>query len=219
MDIKVDQNTVVVFDLDDTLYNEIEYLKSAYRCIAQNIAQDSWAKLYAHMFSLYRTGENVFDFLIKEHSCDKNELLNLYRYHKPSIHTFPGVLELFQKIKQKDGKVAVITDGRSKTQRNKINSLGIETLVDHIVISEEIGSEKPNKNNFLAVENVFNRSTHYYIADNVRKDFEGPQSLGWQCILLADNGLNIHKNKNLEQKIIEYELDVILDLSDLRIIT
>lgn len=218
MDIKVDQNTVVVFDLDDTLYNEIEYLKSAYRHIAQNIDEDSWPKLYTLMFSLYRTGNNVFDYLVQQHSCNKDVLLELYRNHQPSIQPFPGVLEFFRNIRRCNGKIAIVTDGRSRTQRNKIQSLGIGSLVDHVVISEELGTEKPDKNNFLAVEKQFNRSKYFYVADNVRKDFDAPRSLGWQGILITDNGLNIHTSSDLADKIDALNLGVILSIEDIRVV-
>ena len=39
MDIKIDTSTALVFDLDDTLYNEIEYLKSAYWYICSELTE------------------------------------------------------------------------------------------------------------------------------------------------------------------------------------
>ena len=50
MTISINKNTVIAFDLDDTLYNEIEYLKSAYRLIAKNLDSDNSIELYAFMF-------------------------------------------------------------------------------------------------------------------------------------------------------------------------
>lgn len=218
MDIKVNKDTVVVFDLDDTLYNEIDFLKSAYRNIAQNITPESWRKLFAQMFAMYRSGENVFEFLIQKFHCSQQELLKGYRFHDPDITPFPGVIDLFQKIKDHQGKIAIVTDGRSITQRNKIKALGLESLVDLQIISEEIGSEKPNPKNFLAVTEYFNKSTYFYIADNVRKDFDAPKSLGWGCVLVTDNGLNIHVNQNVQEKINDLNLDVLLHISELRVI-
>ena len=61
MDIKVNNNTVIVFDLDDTLYNELDYLKSAYQHIAQQLEPKDWKSLYVLMLSFYRCKKNVFD--------------------------------------------------------------------------------------------------------------------------------------------------------------
>jgi len=192
MDIKVSHNTVIVFDLDDTLYNEIDYLKSAYKSIAIFLEPNHWKPLYSKMFALYRCKMNVFEFLANTYGVEKDNLLDMYRNHNPDIQLFDGVLELFEAIKSKNGKIGLLTDGRSKTQRAKIKSLGIENYIDKIIISEEIGSEKPNVANFKAIENVLPAIEYYYFADNLIKDFITAKTLNWKTIALVDNGKNIH---------------------------
>jgi len=194
MDIKVNSNTAIVFDLDDTLYNEVEFLKSAFKDIAINIDEHNWPKTYSMMFSLHRSKKNVFDILNKEFKIPKDDLIKIYRNHIPNIKAFPGVFDFLNNIKIKNGFIGIITDGRKITQTNKISSLGIEKFVDALVISEVIGSEKPNINNFEAIQNTFNVDNYLYIADNFRKDFISPKLLGWKTLALIDNGLNIHHN-------------------------
>lgn len=195
MDIKVDANTVVCFDLDDTLYNEIDYLKSAYRQIAMTLAKENWKILYGKMFSLYRSKKDVFTYLINVYPTTSKEiLLNDYRNHVPSINLFPGVRSIFDKIKKQGGKLAIITDGRSETQRNKLHSLGIMPVLDKVVISGEIGTEKPNEANFKVIEAAFKNHTYYYIGDNFKKDFLAPNKRNWISMGLLDNGRNIHNN-------------------------
>ena len=192
MDIKVDHNTILVFDLDDTLYNELDYLKSAYRSIASYLETDNWKPLYAKMISLYRSQINVFDKLSEQYNVDSDILLEMYRNHEPSITLFDGALDLLKAIKSKNGKIGIISDGRSKTQRAKLKSLGVLDYADSIVISEEIGSEKPSLDNFKSIEKVLPGIHYYYVADNLKKDFIAPKILGWKSIALIDNGLNIH---------------------------
>ncbi|MEM9143332.1 MAG: hypothetical protein AAGA86_10125 [Bacteroidota bacterium] len=74
----------------------------------------------------------------------------------------------------------------------KINALGLSGIVDTIVVSEEIGSEKPDERNFKVIEHTFPNYNYVYIADNLRKDFISPNQLGWNSIGLIDNGLNMH---------------------------
>ncbi|MBU2930117.1 HAD family hydrolase [Winogradskyella psychrotolerans] len=192
MDIKVDTNTVVVFDLDDTLYNELDFLKSAYRSIAEFLDLDNWKPLYSKMFSLYRCKINVFKTLAESHNIELSVLVDLYRNHQPEIQLFEGVLDIFEAIKSKGGYIAIITDGRSKTQRAKLKSLGILNYLDFIVISEESGKEKPDSANFKAIEQALSGVQYYYIADNLKKDFIAPNTLGWKSVALIDNGKNIH---------------------------
>lgn len=192
MDIRVDAKTVIVFDLDDTLYNEMDYLKSAYQAIAKNLDPKNWRPLFARMYSLFRSKEDVFHFLSQQYNTDKSELLETYRAHTPKLALFPGAWEVMQQIKTKKGKIGIITDGRKSTQRIKLKALGLQDIVDKIIISEEIGSEKPNEKNYLAIEEAFESGNYLYIADNLRKDFITPNKLGWRTVGLVDNGLNMH---------------------------
>ncbi len=192
MDIRVDQHTAIAFDLDDTLYNEIEFLKSAYASIARELDPDNWRALYILMFSLYRSKLDVFDIIGRKYKADKEALIQKYRHHRPDIQLFEGALEVIRQIKNKKGRIAIITDGRKVTQMNKIHALGLADLVDEIVISEAIGTEKPHEKNFKVLHEALNLDVYYYIADNLKKDFITPRSLGWQTIGIVDNGLNIH---------------------------
>lgn len=192
MDIKVDSRTVIVFDLDDTLYNEMEYLRSAYIHIAKKMDPENWQLLFARMYSLFRSKEDVFEFVSAKYSADKIGLIKDYRAHVPDLHLFDGVLAVMQQIKMKRGNIGIITDGRSTTQRVKLKSLQILGLIDKIVISEEIGSEKPDEKNYRAIEEVFKDCNYLYFADNLRKDFVTPNKRGWKTVGLVDNGLNMH---------------------------
>ncbi|WP_430967144.1 HAD family hydrolase [Spongiimicrobium sp. 2-473A-2-J] len=194
MDIKVDEHTVIVFDLDDTLYNEIDFLRSAYRDIAKYLEPVQWKRLYVLMFSLYRDKQDVFEVLAAKYNMDKKNLIMRYREHEPDIKLFPDVMEKLTQIRDKNGFIAIVTDGRKKTQMLKIKALGISKIVDRVVISEEVGSEKPSIANFKIIEDEFKKSTYYYIADNLGKDFVTPNARGWKTIGLIDNGLNIHNN-------------------------
>lgn len=218
MDIQVDRGTVIVFDLDDTLYNELDYLKSAYRSIALALEPNNWKSLYSRMFALYRSNKNVFEILAKAYSTDIHTLIDMYRNHQPKIQLFDGVIDVFDAIKSKNGKIGMVTDGRSRTQRAKITSLGITDYLDNIVISEEIGSEKPSLSNFKAIEIALPGNSYYYIADNLIKDFIAPNTLGWKTVALMDNGMNIHfdRPEHLDAKAMPQEF--IFDFGDLTII-
>ena len=194
MDIKIDENTVIVFDLDDTLYNELDYLKSAYIEISKELKPNNWEQLYARLFSIYRNKQDVFEFISSTFQLDKKELIRKYRNHIPNINPFDGVIETLRKIKDSKGKLAIITDGRSITQRNKLKKLGLLSYFDYVIISEEIGTEKPNESNYKKIEDHFNLETYFYIADNFKKDFIAPKKLGWKTIALLDNGMNIHSH-------------------------
>ena len=181
----------LVLDLDDTLYSEISYLHSAYRFIAAKISAEPEV-LSAHMLQQYYAGENVFEQLVHGYGVDKTTLLDWYRFHQPDISLYPAVLETLNSYKA-DYQYAVITDGRSKTQRNKLHALGLMPYLNSIVISEEIGSEKPSAANYEKVMQDLQCEHYIYVGDNLKKDFITPKEMGWTTICLKDQGSNIHK--------------------------
>ncbi|MDO7171350.1 HAD family hydrolase [Mariniflexile sp. AS56] len=191
---------VVVFDLDDTLYKEIDFLKSAYREIANYLGSRFGVladKLYEAMLADYHAGLNVFESLIKKQEFQNitvQDLLGMYRHHVPSICLTPEYENVLKHLKKEVFKVGLITDGRSIQQRNKLLALGLSDYFDGVIISEEFGSEKPNVKNYQYFVNTYGaEKTYIYIGDNTRKDFSSPRLLGWKTICLLDSGTNIHK--------------------------
>ncbi len=218
MTIKVNTDTAIVFDLDDTLYYELDYLISAYREIALFLDKENAKMLFAKMFSMYRNQLDVFGFLTTEYGVEKTILIEMYRNHYPQIQLSKGVLEVFQRIKAKQGKIGVLTDGRSITQRNKIKALGIENDIDFISISEEVGAEKPNEKPFKNMMTQLQADTYYYIGDNLKKDFIMPNQLNWNSVYVVDNGKNIHINSYLHQDKKHLPKEIIFSFDEIEIV-
>lgn len=184
----------VIFDLDDTLVCEIDYLKSAYRAIASLVVSEAVAteRLYKQMICEYQEGRNAFEYVAKYFPhFSMEQLLQVYRNHFPVISLNEGAQEVLVFCKAQGFKIGLITDGRSVTQRNKLRALGIEALFDKIVISEEFGRSKPDLRNY----EVFTEKdikAYCYIGDNPAKDFIAPNILGWTSYCLLNKGWNIH---------------------------
>ena len=199
---------VVCFDLDDTLYKEVEYLKSAYKDIAQYAAEHCTgcsdapvilaAKAFDAMFTAYLEGENAFERLnsFLGISLPFGKYLQIYRGHKPCISLSDDVVSTLDALKISGYVIGLITDGRSLQQRNKIDSLGLQRWIraEDMVISEEFGHEKPCLDNYKLFETRFPECEEFvYVGDNPAKDFIAPNILGWRTICLKDDGRNIHR--------------------------
>lgn len=202
MTIKVDSKSFIVFDLDDTLYSEIDFLTSAYREIVCTLNPGDKDLIINEMCSLYNRGGNPFEYLIQrlpKHNLTIEKLLSLYRNHLPDIPLRPGALDLLKMIKVKGGKIGIITNGRSITQRNKIKSLKISPYIDELVISEERGFAKPDENIYALISEKYPSHTFYYFGDNNEIDFLAPKKLKWYCVGLKDYR-NIHKTKEISNE-------------------
>ena len=199
---------VVCFDLDDTLYKEIDYLKSAYREIANYAAEYCHGcsapvlvlahKAYEVMLAAYREGGNAFEALNRFSGLNlpASDYLYIYRNHKPKIALSEDVVRMLDTLKVKGVRMGLITDGRSVQQRNKIEALGLSRWIDDedMVISEEFGSEKPALANYTYFMERYPECQDFtYVGDNPRKDFIAPNTLGWLTVCLKDDGRNIHR--------------------------
>lgn len=194
MELKLNPDSVVVFDLDDTLYKEIDYVSSAYRAISQRLMIKTGKDISSEMFSMYGDGLDVFSEIKAKYDFSESieELVKTYRFHAPTIDVNPDAMCLIKNLKELNLKLGLLTDGRSISQRNKLAAMGISSLFDEILISEEFGSEKPCEDNYLFFQNKFSANDCLYIGDNFSKDFVTPNRLGWKTIGLIDDGRNIH---------------------------
>ena len=193
----INNNTHIVFDLDDTLYKEIDFVKSAYIYINSYINLRFNLDLSNSIKKCLDGEVNFFDLinskLHPDHSFPIEKYLELYRFHYPKISFSHDTTVFLNKILSHNIDFSIITDGRSVSQRNKIKALGLYDLVKNIIISEETGFEKPYLNNFKLLERIYPDKKLVYIADITSKDFLAPNLLNWNTICLLDNGENIHR--------------------------
>ena len=194
----------MVFDLDDTLYKERGYLLSAYREIAAKMeSRYGLEGIFDRMHKWWQEGENVFQRLIDMYTLDLtiDDLLAIYRSHVPAIRLDEETKCLLDRLHQ-HAVLGLITDGRSLTQRHKVEALGLTAYMDDadILISEETGFEKPSEEPFRHFMARYPSCTYYYIGDNHTKDFVAPNHLGWTSICLLDDGRNIHKESGVRSQ-------------------
>ena len=179
----------VIFDLDDTLYSEKEYVRSGYGKIAavipevENAAEKLW--------SLFEEKKPAIDELLKKENIQSEEVkkacLHAYRYQTPDIHLYEGVTEMLSAFRAEGLKLGIITDGRPEGQRAKLQVLGLETMVDEIIVTDEFGGPEFRKPNPKAFETMKERlGVEYaemcYVGDNTKKDFIAPEELGMRSI-------------------------------------
>ena len=198
-------NILIAFDLDDTLYKEIDFVRSAFYYISRYLnSKYPVEQKYAYnvLYSAFENKENPFDklFSILENanitiSENITGLVDIYRNHPPAIELDIETYEILSRLKSCGYILALVTDGRSITQRNKITALGLDRFFENhnIIISDEFGSEKTNISNFKYFNDRYPFTKKmFYIGDNPKKDFFNPAKLGWKTICLKDNGTNIH---------------------------
>lgn len=195
---------LVCFDLDDTLYPEMGYLRAAYNAIALHLHKETQVEknvIYAQMMDSYLAKKSAFHNICSVLATKETpeSLLQMYRTLKPSIVLHHDTIEVLNALKRKNISMGIITDGRSVTQNNKIEALELNKWIEKkcVVISEEFGSEKPSLANYTYFDMLFPDYKKVYVGDNIKKDFVTPNQLGWLTVCLANQGENIH-SQNIE---------------------
>lgn len=192
----------VLFDLDNTLYPEEEFVTSGFRAVAdclaeyKNLDAETLQKRMLHL--LHAQGRRrVFNTLLAELNLDSpvwlRTLLLVYRSHRPAISLFPGVAAALVAVKNRGLRLGLVTDGAASVQRRKIAALDLDRHMDVIVCTDELGAgcAKPSTVPFevaLTLLGVASNETAY-LADDISKDFAGPNRLGIRSVQVRPSGL------------------------------
>tara|TARA_B100000674_G_C37746244_1_gene871266 strand:+ start:166 stop:837 length:672 start_codon:yes stop_codon:yes gene_type:complete len=196
-----DPDWVIVFDLDDTLISEFEYQRSGIAAVESYIVS---------VFGVDFDGciQAAFDSGVKDlwgWTCQrlglpadvKQSFLWVYRLHSPNLKLVDGVEELLSMLRAHGAHLAVLSDGRSVTQRLKLRSVGLAYMPAYI--SEDYGSLKPCRRRFLAIEERWPHSKYVYIGDNPEKDFKAPVDMEWFTIGASWVRSRVHQSFDLEK--------------------
>jgi putative hydrolase of the HAD superfamily len=216
----------LIFDLDDTLYPERDFIAGGYRVVAQHIAgrhalscDDIFSAMMATLNSLGR--RKVFSALLVQFpniSIPLAELVEVYRRHNPAINLFPGYHALLRDLAARY-RLGIITDGLPYVQKRKVSALGLDGIVDKIIYSWEYGSErgKPHPLSFsLMLESLqVDPQSALFIGDNPNKDGMGAHTVGMKYAQIqpmahsAPQGATPYAER---QELTEFVLDSMLQL-------
>lgn len=186
--------SVIIFDLDDTLYPEREFQLSGFRAVDRWLASSQNINgFYNHAAKQFEQGtrRNVFDRALNQMRVTYNRALidrmvDEFRRHQPIIELYEDAEWALQQVGNMGYRSGLITDGHARTQANKIKALGLETRLDLIIATDELGSEhwKPHPLAFQMVMQRFGCQPDecVYIGDNPSKDFIAAKELGWSTV-------------------------------------
>jgi putative hydrolase of the HAD superfamily len=184
---------VIVFDLDDTLYLERDFVRSGF------VAVEGWISdnfgvcgFFERAWTLFEHGRrgDIFDRVLSALSIQSNpdlirHLVDIYRRHVPQIRLASDAEEALAAVCPRC-RTALLTDGPGSTQARKVEALGLIGRLRPIVYTDDFGRGmwKPHPRGFVAIQDEFGLPAHefVYVADNPIKDFVTPRRLGWKTV-------------------------------------
>ncbi|MHC4735749.1 MAG: HAD family hydrolase [Planctomycetota bacterium] len=221
--------TTVVFDLDDTLYDEVEYCKSGFASVSEFLADlpqmPPAESLFDAFWKQFNAGNHTktFNAALNELGIgydDKliRQLIKVYRNHEPKITLPQESREVLSELGPKF-TLALLTDGFLPSQQLKVQALEIEQYFKCIIYTEQLGREfwKPSPVGFEKLMETLNVKSQSmaYVADNQMKDFIAPNRLGFATIQII-RLLRLHSESSQEpDSAAQYTIRQISQLSPL----
>ena len=135
----------------------------------------------------------------------RNDLLNLYKVLSP----FSEVKETLNKLKKKDFKLAILSNGTPSLLGDLVKNNNLENIFDDIFSIEEVGIFKPDSKVYELPVNKYNikKDEILFLSANTW-DVSGGGNYGY-------NSVWVNRNKNIFDNLDYQPLDEIHDLSEL----
>jgi putative hydrolase of the HAD superfamily len=190
----------IVFDLDDTLDPERDYVRSGFAAVAawcESRLGIPEAEARADLQALFDRGVRgtTFDEWLRARQVPSEpwraQLVDVYREHSPELRCFPGVRERLLALRERH-RLGLVSDGLLSVQRRKLAALGLEGCFDAVVFSDEWGRDawKPSPWPFrIVLERLgVDAARAVYVADNATKDFLGARRVGMGTVWVRRGG-------------------------------
>ena len=135
----------------------------------------------------------------------RNDLLDLYKVLSP----FSEVKETLNKLKKKDFKLAILSNGTPSLLENLVKNNNLENIFDDIFSVEEVEIFKPDSKVYELPVNKYNikKDEILFLSANTW-DVSGGGNYGY-------NSVWVNRNKNIFDNLDYQPLDEIHDLSEL----
>ena len=219
---------IICFDLDDTLYPEIDFVYSGLYAVSSYLSsevfKDSQTQaLYKRLKEIFLTQGRgkVFNTLLAEEGIYSVKLvkkcLSVYRRHLPDIQLSPSVELLLLSLSKTYGGLYLVTDGNLLVQRNKIKALGLNKYFAQCIPTHQYGKKyaKPSLHAFERIRHKEGVSFNdlVYIGDNPNKDFVSLNKVGALTIRINQGMfMNAIVDQGYEAKHIVNSLEEILKI-------
>ncbi len=215
----------VIFDLDNVLYDEKDYVYAAFHNIAQFLSgrcrfseNEVYCKLVCDFEKKGSLYPRLFDDLLSDLDLDQNlvpEILRLYAAVDSKLELFPEAARVLWGLRDLGLKLALVTNAGAQIQRNKVRLLGIEKFFDAVVYARETpsGKDKPYPEAYtVALQKLGADAVEAVcVGDNPHTDFWGAKQLGMRTVrLLWGEFKDVHLSEEFEAEIVVRYLSEVL---------
>ena len=189
----------VIFDLDDTLYLQDQFVLSGFKAAAQHLEKltdISRQRTLEILVQAFRSGARgrELQFLMVKLSLPNTfipVLLEVIRSHRPQLALPTTSAQALDALRGR-WRLGIVTNGPPDMQARKVSALGLAPLVDTVVYAHEIGTGagKPDPAPFLEAAGRLGVpvSRTVFVGDNQETDVVGAAGVGMRTIRVDPSG-------------------------------
>lgn len=184
----------VFFDLDDTLFDQTQWLDGAWEAVvaAADLDGPLRAALLGELRSISAKGSDqgrIIDRALQAvglADMDASKLVDAFRSYSPErLAPYPGATDGITALRR-HVPVGLVTDGHPKIQQAKLDALGLAEHFDAVVFSDFYGREhrKPDPLPFKVALSRLGASAKrsVFVGDRPDKDMVGAAGVGMHCV-------------------------------------
>lgn len=187
------------FALEKKLNTDFETFLASYK--KTNL--ELWSSYYKRLITKHDMRDNRFNKVFKQFgydNYDENLVITKHYLSRGPTGTFlkEGCTETLDYLKEKY-KLHIITNGFSESQHIKINSSGLKSYFETVIISDEHQLIKPEEKIFRLAEKLSGAAKHecVMIGDSLESDIAGALNAGWKAIYFTENKNHSHNGMSI----------------------
>ncbi len=186
---QLDKVAGVVFDLDDTLFDQKDWILRKLRLLWQ--AEKHWlpreVDFLKSTLAILEEGERakLFDVYAQQQGLSEAQRLSLissYRLARPDAgRLYPDVAGALAQLRRRGLRLGLLTDNPAVSQRDKLRATQLEPAFDAVVLTGELGTPKPAAAAFAAVAQRLGLAAEQLVmvGDHVFRDSIGALDAGY----------------------------------------
>lgn len=212
----------VVFDVDDTLYDQQAPFRNAVKEVSPYVLDEDFHNLYIRF--RYYSDENfpkvmqglltieqmrahrIYQSLVDLDypALTQEACLNFQKIYEDELDKIvmhEKIEEILDYLKEKEIPLAIITNGPTDHQAKKIKQLHLTQWVkpENIFISEATGYQKPDREIFELVQKSLDLAAEeiIYVGDNYDSDVAGSKKANWRSLWFNHRHRDVPQDKPL----------------------
>jgi HAD superfamily hydrolase (TIGR01549 family) len=190
----VETVAAVLFDLDDTLYDQRSWLAGAWATVAKaarpyGVDPEALLRALVEVAAEGSDRGKIIDRALAGVGAEGVPIAALVHafnsYDAPALPCYPGVVEMLADVRSRV-PVGLVSNGRPRIQHSKLLSLGLAEAFDVVVMSDAMGRQyrKPHPAPFRAALESLDvpAKRAVYVGDRPQTDVAGANAAGMRAI-------------------------------------